>query len=338
MRRLVLIVITVVFLAALLSFTVTYTVRFTEAAVVTTFGKAGPEDVKKEAGLRFKWPYPIQSVTKYDTRLRILQARSQTQQTADDRQIVVESFCAWRVTDPLKFFQHFSNAGERAVDHYRKAEEILGKQLSSALAATSKFKMTDLFTPDPKGTKLAELEKLVLAAMNGGGEVSGNVASWGLEVVDVGISRIVLPEATTTAVFEAMSADRDRRAKALESEGNAAAETIRSAAESNAQRIEAFAQLLAQEYRTKGDLEAAEFLKKLDANPQLAVFLRNVDFIKEVLSKRTTWIVPTSAPGMELLNPAAMDKLLSGEAKVPPARVPEDGTPPRELKPQGTPR
>lgn len=321
MRRLVLIVITAVFLVALLSFTVTYTVRFTEAAVLTTFGKAGAEDVKKEAGLRFKWPYPIQSVTKYDTRLRILQARSETQQTADDRQIIVEAFCTWRVTDPLKFFQRFSNAGERAIDHYRKAEEALRNNLSSALASTSKFRMSELFTADAKGTRLGELEQQVLANMKASGDQTGDLSQWGLQVMDVGVSRIVLPEATTTAVFDMMGQNRDKLAQELESKGASVAETIRSTAESNARKIEAFAQNLAQEIKSRGDNEAAEYIKKLDTNPRLAVFLRAVEFMKDAYAKRATLILPTSAPGMTLFEEARMKDLKPGE--IPDIEIPE---------------
>ena len=76
-------------------FMVTFSVRFTEAAVVTTFGKASETSVVNqdgdEAGLYFKWPYPVQSVTKYDRRVRILESRSETQLTADDRPIIVDN-------------------------------------------------------------------------------------------------------------------------------------------------------------------------------------------------------------------------------------------------------
>ena len=51
---------------------------------------------------------------KYDNRLRFLQARSQTQQTADNRQVIVEAYCTWRVDNPLKFFQSYGNAGARS--------------------------------------------------------------------------------------------------------------------------------------------------------------------------------------------------------------------------------
>src|SRR5690242_2525942 len=95
-----------------------YTVRFTETAVLTTFGKADDQAIKKNPGLYFKWPDPIQSVTKYDTRARFLQTQSETQQTADSRQLVVEAFCTWKVDNPLQFFKKFSNKGARPEDHY----------------------------------------------------------------------------------------------------------------------------------------------------------------------------------------------------------------------------
>ena len=63
--------ITGLIILAILGFMTMYTVRFTETAVVTTFGKAGPESVITEPGLRLKMPYPIQSVTRYDVRARL---------------------------------------------------------------------------------------------------------------------------------------------------------------------------------------------------------------------------------------------------------------------------
>src|SRR3954466_12064032 len=106
-----------IFLIALLAFTITYTVRFTEAAVLTTFGKADETDVRKDPGLYVKWPYPIQSVTTYDKRTRVLSTKFEQLSTADSRQVVVECFCTWKVSDPLLFFRRFSNAGQRADEH-----------------------------------------------------------------------------------------------------------------------------------------------------------------------------------------------------------------------------
>lgn len=319
MPRLVTFIIVGVFVLILAAFMCTYTVRFTETAVLTTFGKAGAGAIKSEPGLYFKVPYPIQSYVKYDTRVRFLPARSETQQTADNRQIITESFCTWRVSDPLKFFQTFSNAGDRAVDHYRKAEETLRSNLRSALGATSRFRMDELFSSDPKSGKLAELEQQVLGALTSRDPSGVSIADYGIEVADVGIMRILLPEATTQAVNERMAANRDRLAQELTSQGESVAAAIRSKAEADAQRITAFAERRAQEIRTRGDLEAAEFLKQMDSNPELAVYLNNINFMKDALSKRTTLIFPTSMPGMSLFKPDALDGLRPGQIPRTPA-------------------
>lgn len=313
MRRVLMIVLTLVFLAALLSFTATYTVRFTEAAVLTTFGKASEQSVQREPGLKFKWPYPVQSVTTYDTRVRFIEARSETQQTLDNRQIVVQAFSTWRVVDPLKFFQRFSNAGERAVDHYRQAEINLQANLRSALSQTSKYRMDEIFSINEAGSKLPELEGKILGTLQATAVDGLSLADYGIEAVEVGISRIVLPEETTKAVFDHMAADRNSLVTTLESQGNSAAQTIRASAERDANLIRAFADRLANEIRARGEVEAAEFIKQMDQNPELAVFLKNLEFIGDVVAKKVTLVFPMSMPGFKLMSPTALDGLKPGE-------------------------
>lgn len=324
MKVQLMIVVSVLVLLALVSRMVTYSLRFTEVAVVTTFGEAGENSTISKPGLHFKAPYPIQAVTRYDTRVRFLQTRSETQQTADDRQIVVESFAMWRVRDPLAFFQRFSNAGEREADHYRRAEEILKSALRSALSETSRYRMDDLFTTQGE-SKLPELEARVLAAMSGTGGASGSIGqsleSAGITVESIGINRVVLPEETTTAVFNRMTADRDRLVKEIESQGNSTADAIRSSADAKAETIRAYANARAEEIRTQGDIEAAKYLEMMSANPELAIFLRNIEFISTVLSRRITLVLPTSMPGIGLFSPDALDKVPSGA--IPSAGFPE---------------
>ena len=317
MKVQLMIVVSVLVLLALVSRMVTYSLRFTEVAVVTTFGEAGENSTISEPGLHFKAPYPIQSVTRYDTRVRFLQTRSETQQTADDRQIVVESFALWRVRDPLAFFQRFSNAGEREADHYRRAEEILKSALRSALSETSRYRMEELFTTQGQ-SKLPELEAGVLAAMTGGGgsgSIGQSLSSAGIVVEAIGINRVVLPEETTTAVFSRMSADRDRLVKEIESQGNSTADAIRSSAEARAETIRAYVTARAEEIKTQGDIEAAKYLEMMSSNPELAKFLRNIEFISTVLSRRITLVIPTNMPGMGLFSPDALDR-------VPPGSIP----------------
>ncbi len=316
MKRAVVIVVACVFLLALLAYTVTYTVRFTESAVLTTFGKAGEGAIKSDAGLYVKWPSPIQSVTKYDTRVRFLQARSQTQQTADQRQLIVEAYCTWRVADPLKFFQKFSNAGDRAEQHFAKAEEALRSSLRSAIGATSRFTIRDLFNPEKDSSKLPELERAILGAMASAD--GSSLGSFGLSVEDVGISRIMLPEETTKEVFKRMGTNRDKVAKEIEEQGLAAASSIRASGANAAAIITNFAKYRAQEIRNEGEREAAEFLKEMRSDEELAVFLKSMEFFRTALAKRTTLVFSTNTPGFGLFSPDALNSM-------PPGRVPSTG-------------
>lgn len=311
MRRVQILIVSAVFVLMLVGFTATYTVRFTEKGVLTTFGKATEADVKKEAGLYFKWPYPIQSVTKYDTRLRVLNIKLEQQQTADNTSITVESYATWRVSDPLKFFQRFSNQGSRPEDHYQAAEGVLKNALRAAMAQVSSYRMDALF--NPSGSKLPELEGRILGSFQARSEQSGlSLGDYGIEATSVGISRIVLPESVTSAVFEAMKQRRDVLAQSIGARGDAEADTIKGKAEADARTISAFAAQLADQIRSQGDLEAAQYLKQMGSNPELAVFLSTMDFFKTSLSKRTTLVMSAETPGAWLLFPDALSKVKMG--------------------------
>jgi len=302
------------FLAAIVLFACTYTVRFTETAVKTTFGAAGDNAVKTKPGLYVKAPYPFQSVTKYDRRVRLVTTRSESQQTADDFQIVVQAYMTYRVADPLKFFQRFSSAGDRAQDHYRKAEnDVLRDRLRARLGETSRYRMDQLFTAERGASKLPELETRILEQLRTGGEGGLSLDEYGIEVVTVGIDRIVLPEETTGKVMDRMGANRDRLAERYESEGDALATSIRATADSEAQKIRVFAQSRAAEIEARGQAEAAPFLAQQAQDEDLAVFLRQIDFIKSAMAKRFTLVLSTSDFGMGLFSPEASRTLSVGE-------------------------
>lgn len=310
------------FVLVLLLSTVTYTVRFTERAVLTTFGKADETDIKETPGLKFKWPYPVQSVIKYDTRLRHVSAAKQQQQTADNRQIVVEAFAAWRVSDPLRFYRSFSNAGTRAADHYQAAEQIIRSSLGGALSAVSKFRMDELFTTAESGSKLAELDGLILQSMSTGEGARSALASYGIEPVYVGVSQVRLPESTIRGVFERMTADRDKIVRSIESQGEATANTIRSQAQAQAETIRSFALQRAEEIRVQGDREAAPVLAQLNEKPELAVFLANIDLLRNATGKRVTLVLDGSVPGVPLFGANALSRLAPGQ--LPPFLPPRE--------------
>lgn len=314
------IILALVFLVVLLAFTTTFTVRFTERAVLTTFGRAGDGAVKVEPGLYFKAPYPVQSVTKYETQARVLTIKLETQQTADNRQITLEGFCIWRVDDPLKFFQRFSNAGSLAQDHYAAAEGVLRSNLRAAQGLVSGYRMGELFTVQVGGSKLPELEGRILDRFTKSADQSGlSLADYGIRAERVGISRVVLPAAVTSAVFDAMKQVRLSLAQETQSRGEAQATAIRSRAEADAKRIRAFAERRALEIRSEGDRESARFLAEMNQAPDLAVFLTQVEFLKTFEPKALTLVFPSSMPGFNLFSPSALEGLQPGKLPGSPA-------------------
>lgn len=293
-----LIIIALLILAGFVIMMVTYTVDFTQKAVVTTFGKAGENAVIDTPGLKFKAPAPLQSVTVYDTRARTLDARAETQNTADGRQIIVESFIVWSVDNPLLFFQKFGSSGSDTRAHFNSAESTLASILRSEMAKqVPGYRFSDLFAPSTGASQLPELE----AAMKDG--IASAAAEYGVNVGIAGVKRVMLPRETTQAVFQRMAAAKQRAAGEFENAGRAEAESIRTAAEKDASRIRSFAETLAAEIRNKGDLEAAQFIAVQNEDPDLAVFLAQLRFFREAIAKKVTLVVTPEMIGMGLLDP-----------------------------------
>ena len=302
----------ILFVIVLLVYAMTYTVRFTEAAVVTQFG-----DVKSEVtepGLRFKWFYPIDGVTKYETTNRLSQARIETYQTRDDRQLIVGAFAIWRVKpeEVGTFYRRFSNAGPRAADHYRAAATLVEDTLRSAMSEISAYSMSELFTPVEEASRLEELEGRVLEQMRSTLEGQGERA-FGIEVVTAGIARTSLPQTTSEAALERMRQDRARIVTGLQERGQSEALQIRSTAESNAATILEFAQGRARQIRARGDEEAARYLAQMTEVPGLAIYLKNLELLEDAMFSRATLLFSTDTPGLNLLDPSLFQSAQPGE-------------------------
>lgn len=313
MRVLIPIALAVLIVSGFVVYMSSYTVRFSEQAVVTTFGHVSNTGVVTEPGLRFKWPAPIQSVTLYDTRSRMVTTKSETQQTADDRQIVVQAFIVWRVSDPLAFYKkNRGQGGASAREQYAKAEEQLVSHLRSAMSEVSRFRLGELFTPTRGESRLPELENDILRRVQAATQGTGPDA-YGVEVLLVGINSIVLPEETTREVFTRMTESRKRLAAQAESEGQARATAIRSEAQNAAKRIREFARFRADQIRNRGDEEAAPYLAELNADPDLASFLALVSAMREGFGRKLTYVMPASMAELLLLTPDAIRRVRAGQ-------------------------
>jgi membrane protease subunit HflC len=305
-----------------LAFLTTYTVRYTEAVVVTTFGRANESSVFTDPGLRLKWPYPVQSVIRYDRRIRLVETLPETRQTADNRQFILASYLTWRVKDPLKFFRSYGGgpSGPDSVFHFNAAESALRASLRSAMAEVSSFQSTDLLSTTLQSSRLPELEARIMTALRSAGGGTGGVSlleASGVEAISVGVYAIKLPEAVSRTVIEREKATREAIAADVLNRGKSQAETTRARAESDANKILAFAEAQAAIIRARGDEEAAPFyqMQQDNGDPSLAIFLKTLENLREFYSQRTTVIVPFSAPGMNVMSPDLLRSTPTG--KVP---------------------
>jgi membrane protease subunit HflC len=289
-RILVSLVIVLILLVAM----VTYQVPFNEAAVVTTFGRAsqGSVQVGSTGGgvlgnLHLRWPWPIQKVRRYDLRVHILEDQLEEQQTQDRQGVVMSTYVAWSIADPLAF--------HRALVTEEEAEVQLRSLLRDARSVVGSYTFADLTASDPERLRLGDVENAMLNRLTGTLDRFAREAQpWGLRVERVGIRTLILPEAVTEKVFERMRATRERLAQRARSEGDAMAADIRARARSTRKTILAFAEARAQDIRAEGDAAAAEYYHLFAQDPDLAIFLRKLETYEEVLSHNSTFFFDSS--------------------------------------------
>lgn len=275
----------------LLTSMVTVQVNFHEAAVITTFGAADENSVRDgrtgNAGLvgnlMLRWPWPVQKVRVYDTRVRVLEDRLEEQQTRDKQGVIVKTYVNWRIDQPLDFF--------RSLVTPQEAENQIRSLMRDARSVIGNYAMNDLVNSDPSKLKLAQVEATLLAKLRGhvtAQSQGSDGLSWGIVFESVGIKRILLPESVTTKVFERMRASRERLAQQARSEGDAEAASILARANSVSDTIAAFARRRAEALRAEGDAEAAKYYKVFAEDEDFAIFRRTIDTYPQLFSEGTT--------------------------------------------------
>ena len=103
-----LLLVILVILVGIYIFKPLYTVDETEQAVVLQWG-VNPVKVLKDPGLHFKWPWPLQSITKFEKRLLQYDAQPREIITKDKKTLILDNYARWRIGDPIKFLQTVKN-------------------------------------------------------------------------------------------------------------------------------------------------------------------------------------------------------------------------------------
>ncbi len=268
-----------------------FQVSETESVLVTTFGN--PKRVITEPGWYFKWPTPIQQVYTFDSRMRVFEANLGETTTKGAVPIIVNTYVVWRVAEPLAFF----NANERG--SVTEAERKLRSHISDTQnRIIGQHNFGEFVNSDPSKIIFADIEKEMLDDLN----IKQNIKDrYGIEVKSVGIKQLKISEDVSKDVFARMIAERNRKTEATISEGNAEATKIKTDANSIKVELLAAAEARAKAIQAEGDAQAAKSYKLLEADPELAIFLQDIEALKATLGKNTVIVLSTDAYPFSLL-------------------------------------
>ncbi len=271
----------------LLTFACTYQVSFNEAAVKVRLGR--PQDLVTTAGLKFRWPWPIESIERYDTRLRTLDAPETEIKTSDGKNVVIGTYAVWKITQPLQFFVSKPSVAEM--------EKTLRERVSTAQATVvGRRTLSDFVNLDRR--LLEESYDTLLDEMRA--ELDDLSAVCGIQVVQIGVRRISLPKEVTQEVFKSMIQDRKTLAARYREEGKSRAEAITARAEADSKQILAFADRKAQEIRSAGIQASTRILSQIAAGDrEFFEWLRWLDALKASLKQKTTIFIDKDWPLFE---------------------------------------
>jgi membrane protease subunit HflC len=260
------------------------------------------KEVVTEPGLHFKLPPPLQNVNYIDKRLLTLDSPdTEPMLTAEKQRVVIDWYVRWRITDPQSYIRNVGldeRAGANQLNRVvRNAfqEEINKRTVKELLSLKRDVLMTDV-------------KREVLEVVKGGDK------PWGVDIVDVRITRADYVDTITESVYRRMEAERKRVANELRSTGAAEGEKIRADADRQREVTIANAYRDAQKIKGEGDAQAARIYgEAFGRDPQFAQFYRSLEAYKASFAKKSDIMV---------LDPASSDffKTMRGSGAAAPAR------------------
>ncbi len=227
------------------------------------------KSVITEPGLNFKLPPPFQNVSYIDKRLLTLESTdTEPTLTAEKQRVVIDWYVRWRISDPSAYIRNVGldeRAGALQLNRVvrNSFQQEVNKRTVSELLSTRREELMN------------DVKREVLAA------VRGAEKPWGMDVVDVRITRVDYAETITKSVYDRMEAERKRVANELRSTGGAEGEKIRADADRQREVIVAEAYRQAQDIKGQGDAEAARaYAEAFGRDPAFAQFYRSLEAYK----------------------------------------------------------
>jgi membrane protease subunit HflC len=250
-----------------------FTVDQRQRAIVFQLGEI--RELIEAPGLHFKWPL-IQNVRYFDRRVLTWDdPEPQRFITVENKPVLVDAFVKWRIVEVTKFY--VSVAGDEIA-----AARRINQTVTDALRGEfGKRTVHDVVS--------GERDEIMNSVRQ---KVDENVRSLGIEVVDVRLKRVDLPQEVSVDVYRRMESERKRVASEQRSNGAADAEKIRADADKQREIIIAEAYRDAQRIRGEGDARAAAiYARAFNENPEFYAFYRSLEAYRATFKNRSDVLV-----------------------------------------------
>ena len=257
--------------AAFTLYLAAFTVSETQQALVVQFGN--PKHTIRDAGLHFKIPV-LQQVIYLDKRILNLDPPAQEIIASDQKRLVVDAIARFRIIDPLLTYQT-SQTETRVAQRLgtiiiSNLRQVLGEQAFENLLS-------------------GERAQLMLDIRD---TVNADSASFGIEMVDVRLRRVDLPEANSQAIYQRMQTEREREAQESRAKGREQAVRIRAQAERERTVLLAVAERDSSILRGEGDGQAVKiFADAFNTDKEFFEFYRSMQAYRKTMSSEDTTLV-----------------------------------------------
>ena len=245
----------------------------TEQIVILQFGK--PVRTIKAPGLNWKLPAPFQTSNSFEKRLLEYDVPPEEILSKDKKSLIIDNYVRWKIVDPLLFLQTV-----KAVPTAKtRLDDIVYSELRQELGTHD---MVEIITENRE----LIMDKVTKAS-------NEETSKYGIEVIDVRIRRVDLPQENESSIYARMEAERKRQANKFRSEGEEEAQKIRAATDRDKTVILAEAYKTSQLIRGEGEAKALDiYASSFSKDPAFYEFTRTLETYEKIIDKKTTLVLP----------------------------------------------
>ncbi len=235
-------------------------------------------DTKSEAGLYLKIPF-IDNVIYFPKEVLFYDMKPSDVLTSDSKTMEVDNYVTWRITDPLAFYKTLGNITE--------AEARINMLTYSAIRTEMGTMLRDSIISSDSSSRDQFNQKVIDATADA-------TTAYGIEIVDIKIKKLDLPEDNEQAVYNRMISERGEEAAKLRAEGEREAASIKNAADKENGIVVSDAMAAAEQTKAEGEKEYLRILSEAYNTPDkqsFYEFTRALDALSASLTNQTTVIL-----------------------------------------------